>query len=611
MAKVWEFAGRVDTPVIIEDPRSGNDGFYIDGDKHQKSSLTPQYNRKINYNYDTTQTYRYRHSNRISNEHNVGNSLALAKMQNGMSVPDNSEDQGNYLDPASWIDMSQTGAAGEGGYTGGAIQALKSNDGSQEAVAHSWTSSHYSYLASWPEMTSSEDLDKKMPNASGNWNRNYNQKLHFWGKAYGTSQKYQPAIARGDNSSNTYHYPNFQMVVPYGTTGWPNEWTNNYYTTWSGMSNNWTVQFVGESSDNGLLICGTRMSTAAAGSNIKVIKANWTSSHAPAQTSMLNYTANPVAGGSHQGGNNRNSLQYPNTCSTTFDDPRGTANTKCFYRSYYDTYYNWHPLVVTWDTSTDTFAVETDITTDVNSSTHADTSTIPSQTSNRITQNWSTVTWVSGGTRYVSEFRVDGRSSYWDNNEAFRTWVTYSVGAADPKSLTYHSKITMPFTPRQYVWLNDSRTLMGVWFATSFRLYSWNNSGGWTETTNIGTYIHECGRDSLDRIWYTKPSSVYGSTYPELHLLTPTLPVSITVTPENASYTYSGSNITTYVDVSAINASGSRIATSVKLVIEGSSMTFTDGSTQKTVTTLTNGELQVGTTITGAGFTNVAASIEV
>jgi hypothetical protein len=94
-------------------------------------------------------------------------------------------------------------------------------------------------------------------------------------------------------------------------------------------------------------------------------------------------------------------------------------------------------------------------------------------------------------------------------------------------------------------------------------------------------------------------------------LLTPTLPVSITVTPENASYTYAGSNITTYVNVSAINASGARIATSVKLVIEGSSMTFTDGSTQKTVTTQTSGELQVGTTVTGAGFTNVAASIEI
>ena len=115
----------------------------------------------------------------------------------------------------------------------------------------------------------------------------------------------------------------------------------------------------------------------------------------------------------------------------------------------------------------------------------------------------------------------------------------------------------------------------------------------------------------MDRIWYTKPSSVYGGNYPELHLLTPTLPVSITVDPENANYTYSGSDINTFVNVSAVNASGTRIATSVKLVIEGSSMTFSDGTTQKTVTTLTTGDLQVNTIITGAGFTNIAASIEI
>ena len=93
--------------------------------------------------------------------------------------------------------------------------------------------------------------------------------------------------------------------------------------------------------------------------------------------------------------------------------------------------------------------------------------------------------------------------------------------------------------------------------------------------------------------------------------MTPTLPVTVSITPENTSYSYAGSNINTFVNVSAINASGARIATSVKLVIEGSSMTFSDSTTTKTVTTLTTGDLQVDTIITGAGFTNVTASIEI
>ena len=114
----------------------------------------------------------------------------------------------------------------------------------------------------------------------------------------------------------------------------------------------------------------------------------------------------------------------------------------------------------------------------------------------------------------------------------------------------------------------------------------------------------------MDRIWYTKESTT-APTDQELHLLTPTLPVSISVTPELTSYTYSGSDIVTNLAVSAINASGARIATSVKLTIEGSSMKFSDDTTTKTVTTLTSGDLSVATKVVGAGFTNVAASIEI
>ena len=69
--------------------------------------------------------------------------------------------------------------------------------------------------------------------------------------------------------------------------------------------------------------------------------------------------------------------------------------------------------------------------------------------------------------------------------------------------------------------------------------------------------------------------------------------------------------VSTSVAVSALNPSGVRIATSVKLVIEGSSMTFADASTVKTVTTLTTGDLTVNTLVTGAGYNNMSASVEI
>jgi len=612
MAKVWDYQGRTNYPVVVEDPRAGNDGFFIDGMKHDKTSLTPQFNRYINYQDSTSTNWETKHNNNMTTAGaNIGQSLALSKLQTGMSIPsDNSQNHENYIDPAPWIDMSQSGASGEGGYTGGGMRVLTNNDQSIKAVTHVWESGSTAYNACWPEIEDSVDLDKSIPNARGNsWTDDYSKRYHFWGKSYGNNN-YQPALSRMDNGTNSENDPHFQLKVGYSQ--WPSNWASQYSRDVTSMGSHYTVQFLGESADGGLLFAGNYAGTGSSGSYVRISKEVWTSSQNPTGTQMLYYSAVPPAAGTHQGGNNLNSKEYASNFSEHFDDPRGTAGTnRCFYTSYYDTYYNWHPQVVTWDRSTDTFAVEHDVTTDVNSSVHADLSTVPSDTTQYKTAQWSVTTWVSDNQRYVSEFRVDGRYTYWDTNEGFRTWVTYAVDAANPKVLTYHSKITMPTTPRQWIWLNDSHTMIGVWFTSAFRVYAWNNSTGWTETTTVGGYIHECGRDSLDRIWYTKPSSVYGGNYPELHLLTPTLPVSITVDPENANYTYAGSDINTFVNVSAVNASGARIATSVKLVIEGSSMTFSDGTTQKTVTTLTTGDLQVDTIITGAGFTNIAASIEI
>ena len=620
MAKVWDYEGDTNRPVVLEDPRAGNDGFYINGDKHDKNSLTPQYNKSINFNdnpSDGSWQRDYIDNRIIDSSQRVGASMGLAKMQIGSNRPqDNNTSTNNQRDPGAWIDMTLTctsNGVGEGGYKGGSMQVI--SDGVDESAVWTYMNSTTCYQFAWPKMDNTTNLDDVRPTARhSNWSDNYSHRYHFFGKPYG-ADKYVPALSRGDDGTSFYSYPSFKLKVGYHSTAgsqWPNNWPSQYTRDVYQMGNYWTVQFLGESNDGGLLFAGQNCASGTAGNYIKVAKEVWTNNYNPTSTNMFNYTNAIPAGGTHQGGHNLNSKHMASNFSEVMDDPRGVSGTNMlFYKSYYDSYYNWHPLVVTWDRSSDTFAVETDISTDVMSSTHADLSGFTAYTGNQHTMQWSTTSWVSGGTRYVSEFRIDGRYTFHDTDEGWRTWVTYSVNAADPKNLTYHSKVTMPSTPRQWVWLNDSHTMIGVWFTSAFRVYAWNDSTGWTETSVVDGYIHECGRDSLDRIWYTKPSSVYGGDYPELHLLTPTLPVSITVTPENTSYTYSGSDITTYIDVSAVNASGTRIATSVKLVIEGSSMTFTDGTTTKTVTTLTTGELQVGTIVTGAGFTNVAASIEI
>ena len=56
MAKVWEYQGTYNNrqTVVVEDARPGNDGFYIDHVKHDKTSLTPQFQKKLNYQPSTT-----------------------------------------------------------------------------------------------------------------------------------------------------------------------------------------------------------------------------------------------------------------------------------------------------------------------------------------------------------------------------------------------------------------------------------------------------------------------------------------------------------------------------------------------------------------------------
>jgi hypothetical protein len=621
MAKVWDSNGVTTNSVLVEDPRAGNDGFYINGDKHDKTSLTPQYSRRINMQDSVGSTvweFYPTDMNVSSNGFVSGLSLALSKLTVGVCDPEapgtNSAGYYGYTDSAAWIDMSFNNGVGAGGRKGGTIFTI--TDGTDEMVVKGFKQGTSYYERAWPVMPVTTDLDQQIPTASPGFSDNYcHSKHHFWGKNFGqggAATTFFPSLSSMTTQNSTpYNYPNSYMNVAY--SNWPHSIGGRGSHIPMNQGTYYNTQFVGETADGGgLIMAAAKSYTSATSADIRIYKSVWNTSESPTNTELLHRTGVPAAAGTHQGGNYNNNIHFPRTFSQHFDDPRGTANTKVWFNSYYDTYGNWHPQVVTWNTSNDTFAVEHDVTCDVMSSTHSDMLSVYGGvgTSNYRTMVINCTTWTSGGHRYVCDFKVDGRSTYYENDAQWKTWVTYKMDPADPKTFTYHSKIEMPGHVRNWIWLNDSQTLMGVWFSTRFVVYAWNDTTGWTETTSINGVIYEVGRDSLDRIWYTKESTT-APTDQELHLLTPTLPVSISVTPELASYTYSGSDIVTNLAVSAINASGARIATSVKLTIEGSSMKFSDDTTTKTVTTLTSGDLSVATKVVGAGFTNVAASIEI
>jgi len=117
------------------------------------------------------------------------------------------------------------------------------------------------------------------------------------------------------------------------------------------------------------------------------------------------------------------------------------------------------------------------------------------------------------------------------------------------------------------------------------------------------------GRDSTDRIWANAVGTEY--SYGDLHILTPSLPIRVTINPASSSYNYTGTNINSTVDISAYNIEGSRIATTVDLSIEGSTMTFSGGATTTSITTSTSAETTVNIVITGAGVSDIVADVNI
>jgi len=326
-------------------------------------------------------------------------------------------------------------------------------------------------------------------------------------------------------------------------------------------------------------------------------------------TDLHYFSGAPSAAGTSYGGARANTSigNVIKMASTSWDV---SANVKGFYLPYFDTSLNYHPFYYTWDTTTDTFTRNEDITitgdlssTHFNSirggqGDHSDEGTV-------IWNEW----FVSNGTRYLTMMQATAFHQTSDASALSRTYVTYSVDASDPKQLTHHSATIIPATPRQVLFLNDARTIMGVFLENSFLIYTWNDTNGWELTSTIIEKFHMVGRDSTDRIWAVASSGDgYTASY---HVLTPTIPTKITIDPASSSYDYQGSNINSTVNISAYNINNERIAVDVALSIDGSTMTFGDGGTTATITTSTTGETSQAIIITGAGLSDIIANVQV
>lgn len=412
----------------------------------------------------------------------------------------------------------------------------------------------------------------------------------------------------GNVSSSGYFYPNFTFFY-YRLSD------NSVPFTSSQFGNYILPQIFGQSNIDEKAVFF--IENLQGGTNVILNKRLNIADNAISTTDLLNFSVSAIAAaGTDSGGavtSYTSAYEYRPLASQYMDDPRDVSgNTKLSYIVRFDSANNYHPLAATWDTSTDTFDIE--VVQNI-------TGTLSSEIANYVghlsigSQYCSTAIIneiiEAEGNKYVAVFLETNISGQYTTIAEARTLFVYQIDPLNPLNLTFHSSTVIPDTTLSHFWLNDSKSQLAILSENAAFIYNFTDALGFTKTSTIQGKVYGIGRDYLDRIWYTTDSSNFGDSKPELHLLTPTVPITITIAPELDDYTYAGSTISSYIEVSAYNISGQRIQTEIKLIIEGSGMVFGDGSTVKTVTSLTAGELQVPINVTSAGYSNITASVNV
>lgn len=440
---------------------------------------------------------------------------------------------------------------------------------------------------------------------------NYIYKYNDSSNTYSTLNTFTlPPTAAGSGGTGTYNLSTSTTMAALNfttSTWWFGFTATNYTSTFSGTA---TV------SGSVLTVTSATAGTLAIGMTITQIAVNFATGGTVGATIAAGaaYTGTVITSfgqGTNQGGDR--GANYGNYiakfASKTFTDVT-TASTMGFYIPYVDAKGGFHPLYYRWNQTTDNFTRVTDITmvypgTSLGAIWSYDSYSGSSVgTAHGMQRVWYTETFVSSSTRYLMLMQLHGAGGVFDANPTMRTFPVYTIDTSTYKTLTYSSQLQVPATPKNIVWLSDDKTILGIFCHANFYVYTYTAGTGWTQTGNFPYQFNAVGRDNTGRIWAQDTGPGWG----RIHLLTLNVPISIVVTSDASSYNYSGSTVTANITVNAYNYSGSRIATSVKLVIDGGSMTFAGSNLTKTVTTSASGDTVVPVTITGGGVANIIAS---
>jgi hypothetical protein len=150
--------------------------------------------------------------------------------------------------------------------------------------------------------------------------------------------------------------------------------------------------------------------------------------------------------------------------------------------------------------------------------------------------------------------------------------------------------------------------------------------GGWVKTNTEQGVFTAMTYDSFGRTWALEIAGKQQAQWPirhtylsgtvvdpelKLHLITNSIAYSTTIEFGTTGQEYAGVTLNNTIKVNAYDNVGQRISTDVVVSIEGSNMTFQDGSTTTTTTTSAIQDTSLPVLITGPGYINVTASFAI
>lgn len=596
----------LNTASVTEDPIPSSTYTYFQHDAYNKTTFAPQFDTWLQHNATGTSISGFGYA--AGADRVYGGTLMLTGNVTHVNHTGTATgNAANNLDMAPFISMDTTRPFSWVKYY---------NDGTNVSVWYQYNVTPDNGNATGNmyfiyKLNPGTDLTKTLPTNSGNAAAN---PPNVGGNVMGYPVYINPTTknlvfaALSNNNTTGYYYPYRADAIYAGPLGTGNINQASLWQTRNIATAQQTVQFLGVGSDGYAVFLGNNVLSDIAQTIYKVNDVSGVT------TALATLTAAPSAGGSSLGGDRTTNFgsYFVKTASCTFQDPLLGAGTQGFYLPYFDTSGNYVPFYFQWTVSTGVITRNANVTITWTPRTQATTWAVDTVSGSLASQTYGlqrlvhNETFLYSGTRYLTMMQLHGSGTTYDSLPLARTFVTFSMNPTNPLALTYHSFVQIPVTPKNIVWLNTAKSVLGVFGTQYFFTYSFNATNGWVLTGTLPYQYWAVGTDSTGRIWGIDRGITSAG---QIHIITLSVPVTVSVVPAQTTYNYTGTTISSTLAVSAYDQNGNRIATSVKLVIDGGSMTFGGSNLTTTVTTSATGDISVAISITDGGYSNIIASV--